>query len=220
MPENKDDIDLEDWDLLLAAKETRPDIARALIARGDDVGAIDKEACPLNLAPTSSTTAMLVLGDIIAITLLQAKKFTKNDFAFSHPCGSLGRKLLLTIEHIMHSHKSMPIVSHNASLKEALMEMTSKRLGITTVIDANHKLIGVFTDGDLRRTLEHDSNFHCLSIQDVMTTKFKTANKSQMETEALLLMEQNQISVLPVVNESLALEGIIHLHDIIKAGIV
>lgn len=182
--------------------------------------AIDKEACPLNLAPTTSTTAMLALGDIIAITLLEAKQFSRSDFALSHPAGSLGRKLLLTVEHIMHKDLAIPKVTADVSLKEALIEMTSKRLGVTTIVDHQNKLQGIFTDGDLRRTLEKHSNVDHVKIGDVMTLQFKGTQKDMLAAEALVLMQANKITSLPVVDQTNALVGLVHLHDIFKAGII
>ncbi len=135
---------------------------------------IEQEACPHNLAPTSSTTAMLVMGDAIAVTLLQAKQFTRQDFAFSHPCGSLGRQLLLTVGEIMHKDKAIPMVNLHASLKDTVVEMTSKRLGFTTIINDTGKIIGIFTDGDLRRALEQHQNLNDIKIQDIMTIKYRT----------------------------------------------
>ncbi|MCX4025724.1 KpsF/GutQ family sugar-phosphate isomerase [Endozoicomonas sp. SM1973] len=181
---------------------------------------VEKEACPLDLAPTSSTTVSLVLGDALAIALLEAKGFTPEDFAFSHPGGSLGRKLLLKVTDIMHTGQQLPIVSLSTPLKEALIVISQKGLGMTAIADSQSQLLGVFTDGDLRRVLDQELNLHTTPISQVMTTQCKTVNADMLAAEALNIMEDHKITNLVVVNQQNKIEGVIHLHDIIKAGVV
>jgi arabinose-5-phosphate isomerase len=180
---------------------------------------VKKEACPLNLAPTSSTTATLVMGDALAVALLEARGFTENDFAFSHPGGSLGRKLLLKVEDIMHSGEEMPIISIDALLPEALYEMTSKGLGITTITNHEGILQGIFTDGDLRRIMPSLTNIQACPIKNVMTLQGKSIPKDMLVAEALSIMEQNSITALAVLKQS-HLVGVVTMHDILKSGIV
>lgn len=179
-----------------------------------------QEACPLNLAPTSSTTATLVLGDALAIALLEARGFTAEDFAFSHPGGALGRRLLLKVSDIMHTGKELPKVSLTTPLKEALLEMSRVGLGIALVVNAEDKLLGVFTDGDLRRTLDHDADIRHLTIEQVMTAKSKTARPEMLAAEALKIMDDHKISVLPIVNEQQNPIGVLHIHDLTRAGVI
>ncbi|MBA3660692.1 MAG: KpsF/GutQ family sugar-phosphate isomerase [Gammaproteobacteria bacterium] len=181
---------------------------------------IEKEACPLGLAPTSSTTAALVMGDALAMTLLEKRGFTKNDFALSHPGGTLGRRLLLRVEEIMHQEDAMPVISKEASLKEALVEMTQKKLGMTTVIDEGGKLLGVFTDGDVRRAFDKNSDIHLTKIFQVMTKNPKTIAKSLLAAEALTIMESFKITSLVITNETEHPIGILHIHDILRAGVI
>ena len=181
---------------------------------------IQKEACPLNLAPTSSTTATLVLGDALAIALLEARGFTAEDFAFSHPSGSLGKKLLLKVNDIMHTGKDIPIVDAKVSVALALVEMTSKKLGMTTVVNASKQLIGVFTDGDLRRWLDRGMNVHQTAIADVMTRQFRTIRADSLAAEALRMMEQQKINSLPVLDKEEELVGAINMHDLLRQGVV
>ncbi len=182
---------------------------------------VDSEACPLNLAPTSSTTATLVMGDALAIALLEARGFTAEDFAFSHPGGALGRKLLLKVGDIMHSGERIPKVSLETKLSDALLVMTSKGLGMTTVIDTEGQLAGVFTDGDLRRSLEDSIDIHNTVIGDRVRGQCKTVPASMLAAEALAIMEEYSITALVVVEHENAdtLQGIVHLHDILKAGV-
>jgi arabinose-5-phosphate isomerase len=180
---------------------------------------VKSEACPLNLAPTSSTTAALVMGDALAIALLEARGFTAEDFAFSHPGGALGRKLLLRVEDIMHSGTHIPRVNQDTTLIHALIEITDKGLGMTTVLDASGNLIGVFTDGDLRRTLEHNIDIHKTRIGDRITKKCTTIPASMLAAEALAIMEEKSITSIVVVDEQQHVSGIVHLHDILKAGV-
>lgn len=183
-----------------------------------DVG-VETEACPLGLAPTSSTTVCLVMGDALAIALLEARGFSAEDFAFSHPGGALGRRLLLKVDSLMHTGEAIPKVKAKVSLKEALFVMTSKGLGLTTVIDDNNKLQGVFTDGDLRRALDKDIDLHNSCVRDYMSLTPQTIAAHLLAAEALKQMEDSQVSALIVVDASKQILGVIHLHDLLKAGV-
>lgn len=180
---------------------------------------VAKEACPLGLAPTASTTAALVMGDALAIALLQARGFTEEDFARSHPGGSLGRRLLLRISDIMHTGDSVPRVSHDALLSAALVEMTRKGLGMTAVLDESG-LVGIFTDGDLRRTLDRGVDVHHTPIEQVMTRKCRTIRPDRLAAEALREMETHKINALLVVDENRQLVGALNMHDLLRAGVV
>ena len=180
---------------------------------------VEHEACPLGLAPTTSTTATLVMGDALAIALLKARGFESNDFALFHPGGSLGRKLLLKVHSIMHTGEAIPQVCITASVHEALLEMTQKRLGMTTVIDADNKLQGIFADGDLRRTLDKHQSLRSLAINEVMTQDFVSIDENTLAADALTMMQEKQITSLVVTNSSHDIKGVIHLHDILKAGV-
>ncbi len=179
---------------------------------------VEQEACPLGLAPTSSTTAMLVLGDAIAITLLQTRGFTADDFARFHPGGSLGRRLLLTIDDIMHANDSMPLVKHTCPLDEALVEITKKSLGMTTIVDDQGRLVGVFTDGDLRRTLDQGHDIHKTQIGAVMTEVGITVSRHLLAAEALKMMHEHKITSLVVVNDQRLPLGVVHMHDLLRVG--
>lgn len=182
---------------------------------------ISSEACPLGLAPTASTTAALVMGDALSIALLEARGFTAEDFARSHPAGSLGRRLLLHISDIMHSGDGVPRVSPDASLTEALMEMTRKHLGMTAVVDANGRLLGVFTDGDLRRALDdEDVNLRGARVAELMTVGPKTISADKLAIEAAQLMEAHQIHALLVVDEAQQVVGALNIHDLLRARVV
>ena len=182
---------------------------------------IAAEACPLGLAPTASTTAALVMGDALAIALLEARGFTSEDFARSHPAGSLGRRLLLHISDIMHTGEGIPAVPPNASLTQALMEMTRKHLGMTAVIDANRRLLGVFTDGDLRRALDDDGvDLRGATVAELMTRGPKTIGADKLAIEAAQLMEKHQIHALLVVNDEQQVVGALNIHDLLRARVV
>ncbi|VAX09865.1 D-arabinose 5-phosphate isomerase [hydrothermal vent metagenome] len=182
---------------------------------------VEREACPLGLAPTSSTTATLVMGDALAISLLESRGFTADDFALSHPGGRLGKRLLLHVADLMHSGETLPKVRQQASLAEALMEMSEKGLGMTTIIDDDERLLGLFTDGDLRRVLDHGKiDVQTLKISDVMIDKFTTIEKDQLAAEALQLMDSKRINALPVVNKDGRLIGALNMHDLLRAGVV
>lgn len=177
-----------------------------------------KEACPLGLAPTSSTTAALVMGDALAIALLEARGFTTENFALYHPGGSLGKRLLLKINDLMRTGNQLPTISIDASIREALIEMTQKNLGMTSIIDNDNKMRGIYTDGDLRRTLNDNIDIHTTRIKDVMTTSFKSIPSNLLAIEALQLMENFKITSLPVLDQE-TLVGIAHLHDLLNAGL-
>ncbi|AVO52294.1 KpsF/GutQ family sugar-phosphate isomerase [Ectopseudomonas mendocina] len=181
---------------------------------------VSEEACPLNLAPTSSTTASLVLGDALAIALLEARGFTAEDFAFSHPGGALGRRLLLKVENVMHSGESLPQVKRGTSLRDALLEMTQKGLGMTTVIESDGHLAGIFTDGDLRRALDKGIDVRHAQIDEVMTPHGKTVHAEMLAAEALKIMEDNKISALVVVDGDDYPVGAFNLGDLLRAGVM
>jgi len=180
---------------------------------------VDQEACPLDLAPTSSTTCALVMGDALAIALLEAKGFTAEDFAFSHPGGSLGRRLLLKVEDIMHSGSQIPVVAPETSLPEALLVATSKGLGMTTVAGTDGKLAGIFTDGDLRRAIDHGVDIRNATIKDVMTADCKTTAPGMLAAEALKIMEDGKINALVVQDDGRTV-GVINMHDLLRAGVI
>ncbi len=180
---------------------------------------VEQEACPLDLAPTSSTTAALVMGDALAIALLEAKGFTAEDFAFSHPGGSLGRRLLLKVEDIMHSGEQLPVVNTSTRLSEALLVVTSKGLGMTTVQDDNGDLAGIFTDGDLRRAIDQGVDIRACSMSDIMTANCKTTTQGILAAEALKIMEDNKINALVVKDEQRTV-GVVTMHDMLRAGVI
>ncbi|MDO3720368.1 KpsF/GutQ family sugar-phosphate isomerase [Marinobacter sp. chi1] len=181
---------------------------------------VQTEACPLGLAPTSSTTATLVMGDALAVALLGARGFSAEEFAFSHPGGSLGRRLLLHVSDIMHVGDRIPRVQEGTPLSGALLEISRKGLGMTTVLDARGKLTGVFTDGDLRRTLDKNLDVHTTPIEDVMTRNGKTIEADHLAAEALNIMEEMKINALPVTNAQGELVGAINMHDLLRAGVI
>lgn len=181
---------------------------------------VEQEACPLGLAPTASTTAALVMGDALAISLLTARGFTVEDFARHHPGGKLGRKLLLRIDEIMHRGDKIPTVTEQTLLSNALLEITAKKLGMTCIVDHGGYLCGIFTDGDLRRALDQNIDIHTTPIAKVMTKKCKTVTTGLLAVEALRLMETYKITALIVVNEQNMPQGVIHLHDLLQAGVV
>ncbi len=181
---------------------------------------VEQEACPLNLAPTSSTTATLVMGDALAIALLEARGFSAEDFAFSHPGGALGRRLLLKVEDIMHGGIDMPRVSSSTALSQALVEMTEKGLGMTTVVDTNNALIGVFTDGDLRRHVDKGTDLSSATMEKVMSPNPKTVHQSMLAAEALGLMENLKITAVIVEDSQHQPVGVVHMHDILRAGVM
>ncbi|NBA87992.1 KpsF/GutQ family sugar-phosphate isomerase [Emticicia sp. CRIBPO] len=179
---------------------------------------VEKEACPLNLAPTTSTTAALAMGDALAVCLLEARNFTKRDFAKFHPGGSLGKKLYLKVKDI-YPNNAVPFVRKETGIMDVIIEMTSKRLGATSVLDENDELIGIITDGDLRRMLNNSSDFSGLTAADVMNTSPKTIEASEYAVNALTMMQDKSITQL-VVTEHKKLLGFVHLHDLLKEGLI
>ncbi|MCH6483242.1 KpsF/GutQ family sugar-phosphate isomerase [Pseudoxanthomonas sp. LH2527] len=197
---------------------------QSTLARESDLHldvSVPAEACPLDLAPTSSTTASLAMGDALAVALLDARGFTADDFARSHPAGSLGRRLLLHITDVMHAGDDVPRVDVGATLSEALVEMSRKRLGMTAVVDGDGRLAGLFTDGDLRRTLDNPAlDVRSARIADVMTRAPKTIGADQLAVEAARLMETHKISGLIVVDDELRPVGALNIHDLLRARVV
>ncbi|HEU5280683.1 MAG TPA: KpsF/GutQ family sugar-phosphate isomerase [Gammaproteobacteria bacterium] len=181
---------------------------------------IEKEACPLGLAPTSSTTVSLVLGDALAMALLTQRGFTKSDFALSHPGGTLGRRLLLRVQDLMHQGEALPLVNTSTSFKDALVEMTQKKLGTTTVVNETGVLVGILTDGDIRRAFDKQTNLHDMSVHAVMSKNPKTITSDLLAAEALNIMQAFKITSLVVTTAKQEPVGIIHIHDLLKAGVV
>lgn len=181
---------------------------------------VQQEACPLGLAPTASTTAALAMGDALAIALLEARGFTAQDFALSHPGGTLGRRLLLHIRDVMHTGTGIPIVTEEASLSAALVEITRKRLGMTAVVNAERRLVGIFTDGDLRRALDRGVDVRATPMHEIMTRGCKTISADLLAAEALEVMEHHKINALLVTNEQDEIVGALNLHDLLRAGVV
>jgi arabinose-5-phosphate isomerase len=181
---------------------------------------VEKEACPLGLAPTASTTATLVMGDALAVSLLEKRGFTAEDFALSHPGGALGRRLLLRVDEIMHKDAALPKISSDTLLKNALVEMTQKKLGVTTVVNQDDQLEGIFTDGDIRRAFDSQADIHTTAIHKVMTKNPKVISPRMLAAEALRIMEDFKITCLVVVNELKNPVGVVHLHDILRAGVM
>lgn len=200
----------------------------AMTGRGDSILArhadvvvdcgVAREACPMNVAPTASTTATLAMGDALAVALIARRGFTSDDYAIFHPGGSLGRKLLLHVRDIMHAGEAIPTVAPGTGLREAIVEMSSKRLGTAIVTEAGH-LRGIFTDGDLRRLFEAGGNPLEKTIDEVMIAEPKRCRPDDLAAEALRIMEEKAITALPVVGEGDELVGIVHLHDLIRAGL-
>jgi len=184
-----------------------------------DIG-VPAEACPLNLAPTASTTAALAVGDALAVALLKARGFTEEDFARSHPAGALGRRLLLHVRDVMRSGEAIPKVAPEATLAEGVMEMTRKGLGMTAVVDGGDRVLGVFTDGDLRRAWDRAADVHGTRMQEVMTRAAKRIHPGTLAVEAMLLMETHRITSLIVVDEHDVVVGALNVHDLMRAGVV
>ena len=181
---------------------------------------VQEEACPLGLAPTASTTATLVMGDALAVALLEARGFTADDFALSHPGGSLGRRLLLLVSDIMHCDHEIPNVQQGVTVSHALLEMSSKGLGMTGVTQPDGQLVGIFTDGDLRRMLDQGLDIQTTLIEQVMSPNPKTVPPNVLAVDALNIMEANKITSLMVVNDQLQLLGALTMHDMLRAGVV
>jgi arabinose-5-phosphate isomerase len=181
---------------------------------------VAKEACPLGLAPTASTTAALAMGDALAIALLEARGFGEKDFAIAHPGGMLGRRLLLHVSDIMHIGKELPAVLETTLLSEALLIMTQMGLGSTAIVDKKNIVLGIFTDGDLRRALDNDIDIHKASMDEVMTRNCKTISKDCLAAEALSIMEDSRINALPVIDKENKLIGLLNMHDLLRARVV
>ncbi|WFM72600.1 KpsF/GutQ family sugar-phosphate isomerase [Halomonas sp. CKK8] len=181
---------------------------------------VEREACPLDLAPTSSTTAALALGDALAVALLESRGFTAEEFALSHPGGSLGKRLLLRVADLMHEGARLPRVDLGSPLRDALLEITRQGLGFTCVVDADGRLAGVYTDGDLRRTLDQHSDLSGLTVDDVMTRPGKRVAPDTLAAEAVRIMEDNRISALAVVDADGRPVGALHMHDLLASGVI
>ena len=181
---------------------------------------VAEEACPLGLAPTSSTTAALVMGDALAMALLEARGFTQDDFASSHPGGNLGRRLLIRVKDIMHSGEKIPMVKTGTPLTEALLEMSKKGFGLTTIVDSDERLKGVFTDGDLRRAIDSGKDLQTTLVDTVMSKNYKFISSNSLATEAALLMQNSNIYVLIIENDEGFVEGIVKMHDLLEANVV
>ncbi|MBX9587593.1 MAG: KpsF/GutQ family sugar-phosphate isomerase [Gammaproteobacteria bacterium] len=178
-----------------------------------------QEACPLGLAPTSSTTATLVMGDAIALTLLEAKGFTAQDYARYHPAGNLGKRLLLRIEDVMRRDQAIPRIHFEANVQDALIEMTQKQLGMTSVQDSSGNLVGIYTDGDLRRTLNQGLDLHTTMMKQVMTQNYKKISPQMLAYDALMMMENHKVTSILVVDDQHTLLGVAHIHDLLNAGL-
>lgn len=193
------------------------------LARAADVHldvSVAQEACPLNLAPTASTTATLAMGDALAVALLESRGFTPEDFALSHPGGTLGRRLLLKVADLMHTGERIPKVRADVTLSAALLEMTQKGLGMTAIVDEAGRALGIFTDGDLRRVLDANLDVRRARITEVMTKGGKHIGAEQLAAEAVHLMERHRITVLMVLDEDRQVIGVLHMHDLLRAGVV
>lgn len=196
---------------------------KSSLAKASDIvldASIQEEACPMGLAPTASTTATLAMGDALAVAVLKARGFKEDDFALLHPGGALGRKLLMTVEDLMKVGDAVPLVKDTADMKETLLEMTSKRLGATGVVDGQGRLIGVITDGDLRRHLNKRDDFFTQSAADIMSSKPKTIRKRELVGKATHTLETHKITSLFIVDEKGYPTGIIHLHDILETKVI
>jgi arabinose-5-phosphate isomerase len=207
-------------DIHLIAITGNPNSTIALNAKINLDISVEKEACPLGLAPTSSTTTSLVMGDALAISLLQQRGFTAEDFALSHPGGTLGRRLLLKVDQLMHVGTAIPSVQLDTNLKTALAEITQKKLGMTTVLDHDGKLVGIFTDGDVRRAFENNADVNKTMVNQVMTRNPKVIRPNILAAEALNMMETFKITSLIIINELQQPIGIVHLHEILRAGVM
>ena len=198
--------------------------SQSTIAHTADINldvSVSKEACPLGLAPTSSTTASLAMGDALAVAVLEARGFTEEDFALSHPGGNLGRRLLLRVSDIMHTGDDIPIVPTDSSLDQTLLEMTKKGLGMAGVIDPlSKKLVGIYTDGDLRRTFEKMPDIKSAQVKEYMTANCVTIEANRIASEALKIMHDRKINALMVLDQNGGIEGALNMHDLLRAGVV
>jgi arabinose-5-phosphate isomerase len=207
-----------DIQLIVMTGKPQSTLAREATVHLD--ASVEKEACPLNLAPTASTTAALALGDALAISLLEARGFSEQDFARTHPGGALGKRLLIRVGDLMHKGERLPQVSENTSLQDALLEMTRKGLGATAIVDSANALIGIFTDGDLRRTLEKNADLRGVGVAAVMTRNPLTLGADKLAAEAAQLMQARKITCVLVVDSDNRLVGAIHTHDLMRAGVI
>jgi arabinose-5-phosphate isomerase len=196
---------------------------KSTLAQAADVHldvSISEEACPLNLAPTASTTATLAMGDALAVALLECRGFTAEDFALSHPSGSLGKKLLLRVEDVMHTGEEIPVVTADVSLRDGLLEMSEKGLGMTAIVDDRNHILGVFTDGDLRRTLDTGIDVHKTPMRSVMHAGCITIGPKDMAAEAVHVLEEKKITSLLVADEAGQLVGALNIHDLFRSGVM
>lgn len=206
--------------ITLIAMTGKPESTLARLSDVHICVSVPQEACPLGLAPTASTTATLAMGDALAVAILDARGFSADDFALSHPGGSLGRKLLLRLADIMHKEPLVPVVHRRASIKDALLEISRKGLGMTTVVNDDGKLAGIFTDGDLRRILDQRLDIHTTAIEQVMTVNCITAKAEMLAAEALNIMQQKKINGLIILNEQQEPIGAMNMHDLLRAGVL
>ena len=204
----------------LVAMTGKPHSTLAKSADAHLDNSVTEEACPLGLAPTSSTTAMLVMGDALAIALLESRGFTAEDFALSHPGGNIGRRLLLRVRDIMHTGTSIPKISDQALTSDALVEVTKKGLGMTAVCSSSGSIVGIFTDGDLRRVLAQTIDIHVTPIAEVMTSECKTGHPDMLAAEILELMQRHKVNALLIIDDNKQLIGAINMHDLLRAGVV
>jgi arabinose-5-phosphate isomerase len=207
-------------DIPLISITGKPHSTLALTANINLDVSVEKEACPHGLAPTSSTTATLAMGDALAIALLQNRGFTAEDFALSHPGGTLGRRLLLKVNEIMHIGDAIPRVDYHSFLKNALVEITQKKLGMTTVVHSDGRLAGVFTDGDVRRAFDNNASVEKANVMNHMSKNPKVISPNILAAEALHIMETYKITSLIVTNDQQHPIGVVHLHDILRAGVM
>ena len=204
----------------LIAMTGNPDSTLAREADAHLYSGAEKEACPLNLAPTASTTAALALGDALAIALMSAKGFTKDDFAAAHPGGALGRKLLTHVRDVMRSDTGAPKIGHQATLMDGMLEMSRGRMGMTAVLDASGRVVGVFTDGDLRRSIERGTDLRSTRMEDVMTRNPRTIGPDRLAAEAVEIMERNKVNQLLVTDENQQLVGALNMHDLFRGKVI
>jgi arabinose-5-phosphate isomerase len=204
--------------LIVMAGKTDSTLGRAATVALDV--SVPEEACPLNLAPTASTTATLAMGDALAVAVLEARGFTKQDFARSHPGGTLGRQLLMHVEQIMRTGDALPRVGPQTRLGEGLLEMSRKGIGMTVIVDDGNRILGVFTDGDLRRALDRHVDVHGVTMREVMTSPCKSIRPQDLAAEAVHLMELHRITALPVADEQGRLIGALNVHDLFRAGVM
>jgi arabinose-5-phosphate isomerase len=181
---------------------------------------ISAEACPLGLAPTTSTTIALVMGDALAVALLEARGFTADDFAHAHPGGALGKKLLLTVDELYHSGEALPKITETTLVRDALIELSAKKLGMACVVNSEGRLVGVYTDGDIRRTLTKSYDIHTTLIKDVMTQGCQTISQGMLAAEALALMQQHSITSLVITDSEHKPTAVLHIHDLLRAGMI